>query len=157
MGRQGRAIILGDVYKKSLVPLPVVVGPTGSGKSDLALRVASAVGGEIVNCDSLQVYRGFDIGTAKVPAAERQGVAHHLIDVIDPEQLFTAGDYARVAEAVLREIAGRGRIPVVVGGTGFYLRALLEGLFPGPSRDEALRTRLERRRTRAAPEACIGS
>jgi tRNA dimethylallyltransferase len=133
------------VYKKSLVPLPVVVGPTGSGKSDLALRVASAVGGEIVNCDSLQVYRGFDIGTAKVPAAERQGIPHHLIDVIDAEQLCTAGDYARLAESVLREIAGRGRIPVMAGGTGFYLRALLDGLFRGPSRDAALRTRLERR------------
>jgi tRNA dimethylallyltransferase len=128
-----------------VIALPVIVGPTGSGKSDLALRIALAVGGEIVNCDSLQVYRGFDIGTAKVPAAERQGVPHHLIDVIDPAQLFTAGDYARLAEAVLREIAGRGRMPVVAGGTGFYLRALLDGLFPGPSRDETLRTRLERR------------
>jgi tRNA dimethylallyltransferase len=122
-----------------------VVGPTGSGKSELALRIALAVGGEIVNCDSLQVFRGFDLGTAKVPAAERQGIAHHLIDVIDPAQLFTAGDYARFAEAALREIAGRGRIPVLAGGTGFYLRALLDGLFPGPSRDDALRTRLERR------------
>ena len=129
----------------SILPLPVVVGPTGSGKSALALRVALEVGGEIVNCDSLQVYRGFDIGTAKVPAAERQGVPHHLIDVIDAEQLFTAGDYARAAEAVLREIAGRGRVPVIAGGTGFYLRALLDGLFPGPARDEELRRRLERR------------
>jgi tRNA dimethylallyltransferase len=121
------------------------VGPTGSGKSDLALRIALVVGGEIVNCDSLQVYRGFNIGTAKVPAAERQGIPHHLIDVIEPAQLFTAGDYARLAEAVLREIAGRGRIPVLAGGTGFYLRALLDGLFPGPSRDETLRARLVRR------------
>lgn len=122
-----------------------MLGPTGSGKSDLALRIALAVGGEIVNCDSLQVYRGFNIGTAKVPVAERQGIPHHLIDVIDPSQLFTAGDYARLAEAALREIAGRGRIPVLAGGTGFYLRALLDGLFPGPSRDQTLRTRLERR------------
>jgi tRNA dimethylallyltransferase len=137
-----------DVHEKPLVPLPLVLGPTGSGKSDLALRIALAVGGEIVNCDSLQVYRGFDIGTAKVPATERQGVAHHLIDVIDPEQLFTAGDYARLAESALREIAGRGRIPVVAGGTGFYLRALLDGLFPGPSRDAKLRTRLEHREQR---------
>jgi tRNA dimethylallyltransferase len=136
------------VNEKSLVPLPIVLGPTGSGKSELALRIAGAVGGEIVNCDSLQVYRGFDIGTAKVPAAERRGIPHHLIDVIDPAQLFTAGDYARLAEAALREIAGRGRIPVVAGGTGFYLRALLDGLFPGPSRNEALRTRLERREER---------
>jgi tRNA dimethylallyltransferase len=130
------------------IPLPVVVGPTGSGKSELALRIAGSLGGEIVNCDSLQVYRGFDIGTAKVPAAERQGIRHHLIDVIDPDQLFTAGDYARAAAAALREIAGRGRIPVLAGGTGFYLRALLDGLFPGPSRDRALRTRLELREER---------
>ena len=132
----------------SAIPLPVVVGPTGSGKSDLALHIALALGGEIVNCDSLQVYRWFDIGTAKVPAAERRGVPHHLIDVIDPSQVFTAGDYARLAEAALSEIAGRGRIPVVAGGTGFYLRALLDGLFPGPSRDEALRSRLEYRERR---------
>ncbi len=125
-----------------------MVGPTGSGKSDLALHIALAVGGEIVNCDSLQVYRGFDIGTAKVPEAERRGIPHHLIDVIDPSQVFTAGDYSRLAEAALREIAGRGRIPVVAGGTGFYLRALLDGLFPGPSRDEALRGRLEYREKR---------
>lgn len=131
--------------EKTLTALPVVLGPTGSGKSELAIWIAQAVGGEIVNCDSLQVYRGFDIGTAKVPLAERQGIPHHLIDVIDPAQLFTAGDYARLAEAALREIAGRGRIPVVAGGTGFYLRALLDGLSPGPSRDEMLRKRLELR------------
>jgi len=133
------------VNEKTSTPLPVVVGPTGSGKSELAIRVALAAGGEIVNCDSLQVYCGFDIGTAKVPVAERHGVPHHLIDVIDPGQPFTAGDYARLAKAALREIAARGRIPVVTGGTGFYLRALLDGLFPGPSRDETLRTRLQRR------------
>lgn len=131
--------------EKTLTPLPVVLGPTGSGKSELAIRVAEAVGGEIVNCDSLQVFRGFDIGTAKVPVAERLGIPHHLIDVIDPAQLFTAGDYARLAETALREIAGRGRIPVIAGGTGFYLRALLDGLSPGPSRDETLRKRLELR------------
>ena len=130
---------------EKVILLPVIVGPTGSGKSDLALHMASDLGGEIVNCDSLQVYRGFDIGTAKVPAAQRRGIPHHLIDAIGPGQLFTAGDYARLAEAALREIAGRGRIPVLAGGTGFYLRALLDGLFPGPSRDETLRTRLERR------------
>jgi len=125
-----------------LIPLPVVLGPTGSGKSDLSLFIARALGGEIVNCDSLQVYRGFDIGTAKVPAAERQGVPHHLIDIVDPTDLFTAGDYARVAEAAIREISARGRTVVLVGGTGFYLRGLLEGLSPGPARDEILRGRL---------------
>jgi tRNA dimethylallyltransferase len=132
-----------DTSDKRVTPLPVVVGPTGSGKSDLAIHIALAVGGEIVNCDSLQVYRGFDIGTAKVPVGERRGIPHHLIDLVDPGQLFTAGDYARAAETVLCDIVRRGRIPVVAGGTGFYLRALLDGLFPGPSRDEALRARLQ--------------
>jgi len=130
--------------------LLVVVGPTGSGKSDLAIRLALEVGGEIVNCDSLQLYRGLDIGTAKVPEAGRRGVPHHLIDVIEPTQIFTAGEYADAARAMLREIAGRNRIPVVVGGTGFYLRALLEGLFPGPPRDAVVRARLEARE-RARP------
>jgi tRNA dimethylallyltransferase len=133
------------VDEKHLIPLAVVLGPTGSGKSDLSLCIAHALGGEIVNCDSLQVYRGFDVGTAKVPVAERQGIPHHLIDIVEPTQLFTAGDYARLAEAVVREISQRGRMPVVVGGTGFYLRGLLEGLAPGPSRDDALRARLHAR------------
>ena len=129
-------------------PLPVVIGPTGSGKSDLAVRLALAVGGEIVNCDSLQVYRGLNIGTAKMPERERLGVPHHLIDVIEPRELFTAGDYAHAARQVLREIAVRERIPIVVGGTGFYLRALLEGLSRSPRRDEDIRARLERREKR---------
>ena len=128
-----------------LTPLPVVLGPTGSGKSELAIRIALEVGGEIVNCDSLQLYRGFDVGTAKVPLSERCGVPHHLVDLLEPDQLFTAGDYSRAATAVLREIVARDRVPIVVGGTGFYLRALLEGLFPGPPRDAALRDRLSRR------------
>jgi len=126
--------------------LPIVLGPTGSGKSELGLRIAAELGGEIVNCDSLQVYRGFDIGTAKVPIGERRGIPHHLIDIVEPAALFTAGDYLREARAVLEEIAARGRIPVVVGGTGFYLRALLEGLFAGPGRDEMLRLQREQRR-----------
>ena len=131
--------------ENSLIPLPVILGPTGSGKSDLSLCIARAIGGEIVNCDSLQVYRGFDIGTAKVTPAEYQGVPHHLIDIVEPTELFTAGDYARVAEAAVREISGRGRTPLLVGGTGFYLRGLLEGLSPGPSRDDLLRARLQAR------------
>lgn len=130
------------------IPLPIVVGPTASGKSALAIRVALAVGGEVVNCDSLQLYRGFDIGTAKVPEAARGGVPHHLIDLIEPTQLFTAGDYARTARAILADIAGRGQIPVVVGGTGFYLRALVDGLVPAPPRSETVRWRLERREQR---------
>jgi tRNA dimethylallyltransferase len=136
------------VDANSLIPLVVVLGPTGAGKSELAIRIAQEFGGEVVNCDSLQLYRGFDIGTAKVPMDLRGGVPHHLIDVLEPTELFTAGEYARAARKVLWEIAGREHIPVVVGGTGFYLRALLEGLFPGPPRDEAIRTRLQLREGR---------
>ena len=131
-----------------MIPLAVVLGPTGSGKSELAIQIALELGGEIVNCDSLQVYKGFDIGTAKVPIIARQGVPHHLIDIADPMELFTAGEYARVARQTLRDIAGRSRVPVLVGGTGFYLRALLEGLFPGPERNATIRANLEQREQR---------
>jgi tRNA dimethylallyltransferase len=123
-------------------PLIIVLGPTGSGKSDLALAIAETFQGEIVNCDSLQLYRYLDIGTAKVPVSERRGIPHHLLDVINPDVVFTAGDYVRMARPVLDDIAGRGRIPVITGGTGFYLRALLNGLFTGPGRDDALREEL---------------
>lgn len=131
-----------------MIPLAVVLGPTGSGKSELAIQIALKLGGEIVNCDSLQIYKGFDIGTAKVPIAARQGVPHHLIDIADPTALFTAGEYARMARRTLHEIAGRRQLPIVVGGTGFYLRALLEGLFPGPERNAAIRANLEQREQR---------
>jgi tRNA dimethylallyltransferase len=130
------------------VPLVAVLGPTGSGKSDLALEIAAECGGEIVNCDSLQVYRHFDLGTAKLPIEARRGIPHHLIDVADPGDLFTAGEYGRRARLVLAAITARGKIPVVAGGTGFYLRALLDGLFPGPSRDQTLRDRLASREQR---------
>ena len=123
-----------------------VIGPTGSGKSDLALDLAEWVGGEIVNCDSVQVYRYMDIGTAKTPVSQRRGIPHHLIDILNPDEVFTAGDYQRIARETLHEIAARGRMPVIVGGTGFYLRALLQGLFEGPQRDEELRARLMRRK-----------
>jgi tRNA dimethylallyltransferase len=128
--------------------LVAVAGPTGSGKSDLALLIAETFDGEIVNCDSLQVYRHFDIGTAKLPLAERRGIPHHLIDILDPGQLFTAGEYARLARATIAEISARGRLPILAGGTGFYLRALLEGLFEGPARDQPLRDRLSAREAR---------
>jgi len=126
-----------------LRPLIAVVGPTASGKSALALRLAEARGGEIVSCDSLQVYRGFDVGSAKAGAAERARARHHLLDVASAEEAFSAAEYARQARAALEGIAARGALPVVAGGTGLYLRALLQGLFEGPSRDAALRRRFE--------------
>lgn len=125
-----------------------ILGPTGSGKSELALHVAAAFAGEVVNCDSLQIYRFFDIGTAKLPPGSRCGVPHHLIDILDPDQVFTAGEYTRLARRALEEISARGRVPVVAGGTGFYLRALFDGLFPGPARDQGLRDRLAKRQRR---------
>jgi len=126
---------------ETVSPLVLILGPTGSGKSALALSAARVFGGEIVNCDSVQVYRYFDIGSAKVGAREREGIPHHLIDICEPGELFTAGDYARRARPLLASVAGRGCLPIVAGGTGFYVRALLEGLFEGPPRDESLRAR----------------
>jgi tRNA dimethylallyltransferase len=125
-----------------------IAGPTGAGKSELALRVAEEFGGEVLNCDSLQIYRYFDIGTAKLTTAEMRGVPHHLIDILDPDGVFTAGEYARLGRAVLAAISSRGKLPLVAGGTGFYLRALFEGLFRGPARDAALRQRLAAREAR---------
>jgi tRNA dimethylallyltransferase len=122
----------------------VVAGPTGVGKSELAVRISEARGGEIVNFDSVQVYRGFDIGSAKPPADARARVPHHLFDIIDATDEFNAADYARVAERTCRDIIARGKVPVLVGGTFFYLRALLSGLPEMPGRDEALRVRIRR-------------
>jgi tRNA dimethylallyltransferase len=125
--------------------LVVILGPTASGKSALALQLALRFAGEIVSCDSVAIYREFDIGTAKASREERALVPHHLLDVVAPGDVFTAGDYARRARAALADIAARGRLPIVVGGTGLYLRALLVGLFPGPQRSEELRERLRER------------
>ena len=123
-------------------PIVVIVGPTGSGKSDLGLRIASEFRGEIVSCDSIQVYAGLDIGSAKTPVEARADIPHHMVEVIDPAEELTAGGYARLARAALRDIRERNYLPVIVGGTGLYLRALFEGLSPAPVRDEALRARL---------------
>ncbi len=123
-------------------PLIVVAGPTGSGKSGLAVELARSFGGEVVNCDSVQVYRGLNIGAAKLPLAERQEVPHHLIDVVEVSDLFTAGEFLSLGRAMLQEIRARNRLPIVAGGTGLYLRALLQGLFEGPKRSEPLRARL---------------
>jgi tRNA dimethylallyltransferase len=125
--------------------LLVIAGPTGSGKTALSLHVAERLHGEIVSCDSVAVYRELEIGTAKPSPEERRRVPHHLIDLVGPTELVTAGDYSRLARKAIAEISARGNLPVVVGGTGLYLHALLEGLFAGPPRSEALRARLRER------------
>src|SRR5437773_2989866 len=120
-----------------------VLGPTATGKSALALALAARFGGEIINCDSTAVYRGFDIGTDKIALADRRGIEHHLVDIADPAEEYTAARFAQDATKAVREIHARGRVPILAGGTGFYYRALTRGLFPGPSRNAALRERLE--------------
>ena len=132
-------------------PLVVaVLGPTATGKSALALAIAERHDGEIINCDSTAVYRGFDIGTDKIADADRRGIPHHLIDIVEPTDEYTAAQFARDAAAVIRDIHARGRLPILAGGTGFYFRALTRGLFPGPGKDAALRARLELASTAAA-------
>lgn len=125
--------------------LVVILGPTGSGKTALSLALAARFRGEIVNCDSVAMYREFDIGTAKPTSAERASAPHHLLDFFDPAGYMTAGEYARQARATLLQIKSREALPIVVGGTGLYLRALLEGMFAGPQRSEQLRERLRQR------------
>jgi tRNA dimethylallyltransferase len=130
-------------------PLAILIlGPTGSGKTALSLALGERFGGEIVSCDSVAVYRGMDLGTAKPTKEEQARLPHHLIDVAAPDQPFTAGEYSRLARAALREIARRGRLPIVTGGTGLYLRALTEGLFAGPERQDGLRARLQTSRAK---------
>jgi tRNA dimethylallyltransferase len=129
-----------------------VLGPTATGKSALGLWLAERYGGEIINCDSTAVYRGFDIGTDKLPIDARGGIPHHLIDICDPAEVYTAAQFARDAAAAIRDVHGQGKLPILVGGTGFYYRALTRGLFPGPGADERLRARLERIAARRGPE-----
>ena len=124
--------------------LVAIVGPTATGKSALGIAMAERFEGEVVSCDSTAVYRGFDIGTDKVVPAQRRGVPHHMIDLADPREEYSAARYAREAADVVRDISRRGRLPILVGGTGLYYRALTRGFFPGPGRDRALRARLER-------------
>lgn len=138
----------------ALVSEPTVVsvlGPTATGKSALALALAQRFQGEIINCDSTAVYRGFDIGTDKVPFSERRGIPHHLIDTVEPTEVYTAARFANDAATIARQIQARGRLPILVGGTGFYYRALTRGLFPGPGADEDMRARLERIADRKPP------
>jgi len=123
--------------------LVVILGPTGVGKSGIALRLAATFRGEIINADSMQVYRGFDIGTDKPSAADRAAVPHHLVDVADPREQFTAADFVSGALKAMAVIRDHGGIPFIVGGTGLYIKALLDGLFPGPGRNEEVRSRLE--------------
>jgi tRNA dimethylallyltransferase len=124
-------------------PLVAIVGSTATGKSALGLRLAERWNGEIVACDSTAVYQRFDIGTDKVPESEQRGIPHHMVDIVPPTEAYSAARYATDAERVIREITARGKLPIVVGGTGLYYRALTRGMFPGPARDETLRARLQ--------------
>lgn len=124
--------------------LIAIVGPTATGKSAMAIALAERLGGEVVACDSTAVYRGIDIGTDKVPLDEQRGVPHHLVDMVDVTEVYSAARYAADASAIIHDIHARGKVPILAGGTGFYYRALVRGLFPGPARDEALRARLSR-------------
>ena len=129
-----------------------VLGPTASGKSALGLALAERHNGEIINCDSTAVYRGFDIGTDKLSIEEQRGIPHHLIDIAEPTEVYTAARFARDAERAIRDIHARGKLPILVGGTGFYYRALARGLFPGPAANDEMRLRLDRIAGRRGPE-----
>ncbi|HEX9368604.1 MAG TPA: tRNA (adenosine(37)-N6)-dimethylallyltransferase MiaA [Vicinamibacterales bacterium] len=137
-----------------LIPrLLAIVGPTATGKSALGIAMARRFDGEIVSCDSTAVYRGFDIGTDKAPLSEQRGIPHHLVDVVDPTEEYSAARYAREASAVIRGVTARGKLPILVGGTGLYYRALTRGMFDGPGRDEPLRRRLERIAAQRGPDS----
>jgi tRNA dimethylallyltransferase len=133
--------------------LVAVVGPTATGKSALALALARRFDGEIIACDSTAVYRRIDIGTDKVPADAQQGVPHHMVDLVEPAEVYSAARYAAEAAAVIHDVGARGKLPVLVGGTGFYYRALVRGIFPGPARDDQLRARLDRVAARRGVES----
>src|SRR6185295_3340139 len=135
-----------------LIRMFAIVGPTASGKSTLGIEVALQINGEIINCDSVQVYQEIQIATAKVPVEERHGVPHHLIDFVSPNVNYTAGEWAREAAQKIEEIENRGRVPLLVGGTGFYLRALRQPFFVSPRTDESLRQRLNRLREKRGAE-----
>jgi tRNA dimethylallyltransferase len=135
-----------------LPPLVVILGPTASGKSALAISLAESLNAEILVCDSTQLYRHFDIGSAKVPVDAQRNIPHHLVDLIEPQEVFTAGDYRRRAEEVLADLRLRKKLPIIVAGTGLYLRALLEGLSEAPARSEELREKLRRKSTQHGPE-----
>ena len=138
--------------KNSLV---VIVGPTASGKSNLALRLAGLIDGEIVSADSRQIYRGMDIGTAKPTKTEQAGIPHHFVDILDPDEEYSAGTYGKDARKVIEDIRKRGKTPVMVGGSGLYLRAAIDGLFDGPGKDPELRGRLEEEEARVGIDGLL--
>ena len=148
----GGLVVLALIWIVILWRMLAIVGPTASGKSTLGIEVALQLNGEIINCDSVQVYKEIQIATAKVPFEDRKGVSHHLIDFVSPDVNYTAGDWARDAAATIEEIESRGRVPMLVGGTGFYLRALRQPLFVSPPTDESLRQRLNDIREKRGPE-----
>jgi tRNA dimethylallyltransferase len=140
-----------SLVEVSLPLLVVILGPTGSGKTSLSIALAQRFHGEIVSCDSVAVYHGLEIGSAKPSAEQRKQIPHHLLDVVTPDAFYTAGDYSRDARTAIAGIAARSRLPIVTGGTGLYLRALLQGLFPGPQRSAPLRDRLLRKAETRGP------
>src|SRR5687767_2040327 len=148
----GGLLVLALIWIVILLRMLAIVGPTASGKSTLGIEVALQINGEIINCDSVQVYQEIQIATAKVPLEERKGVPHHLIDFVSPNINYTAVEWAREAAIKIEEIEGRGRVPLLVGGTGFYLRALRQPLFVSPPTDESLRQRLNSIRDRHGAE-----
>ena len=148
----GGLLVLLLIWLVILVRMLAIVGPTASGKSTLGIEVARELNGEIINCDSVQVYKEIQVATAKVPVEERKGVPHHLIDFVSPDTNYTAGEWAREAAVKIEEIESRGRVPLLVGGTGFYLRALRQPLFVSPPTDESLRERLNRIREKHGAE-----